>query len=217
MCLHKEGFDAVVQRRVENVTNKYELIHPDLLNNFSELMQRSSSKALERATNVKEYKELVTAVLSTTGTRSEMVLNYLRDVSTMLAIAFALRTRNSTQNSQAERQIIKFIFAFDQIRHARYNSFEHVLLSNLSKDNPKAFDDLLKDRFGATSLGETFSAVYRDLVTEYFNKESKGMAGSYRSGYTTHHNTVNKWIATSRIHSRLRVYGCSNVAKLFDM
>ena len=123
-------------------------------------MQRPSSKALERATNVKEYKELVTAVLSTTGTRSEMVLNYLRDVSTMLAIAFALRTGNSTQNPQAERQIIKLIFAFDQIRHARYNSFEHVLLSNLSKDNPKAFDDLLKDRFGATSLCETFSAVY---------------------------------------------------------
>ena len=155
MCLHKEGFDAAVQRRVENVTNKSELIHPDLLNNFSELMQRPSSKALERVTNVKEYKELVTAVLSTTGTRSEMVLNYLRGVSTMLVIAFALRTGNSTQNPQAERQIIKLIFAFDQIRHARYNSFEHVLLSNLSKDSPKAFDDLLKDRFGATSLGET--------------------------------------------------------------
>ena len=80
MCLHKEGFDAAVQRRVENVTNKYELIHPDLLNNLSELMQRPSSKALERVTNVKEYKELVTAVLYTTGTRSKMVLNYLRDV-----------------------------------------------------------------------------------------------------------------------------------------
>ena len=80
MCLHKEGFDAAVQRRVENVTNKSELIHPDLLNNFSELMQRPSSKALERVTNVKEYKELVTAVLYTTGTRSKMVLNYLRDV-----------------------------------------------------------------------------------------------------------------------------------------
>ena len=213
MCLHKEGFDAAVQRRVENVTNKCELIHPGLLNNLSELMQRPSSKALERVTNVKEYKELVTAVLSTTGTRSKMVLNYLRDVSTMLAIAFALRTGNSTQHLQAERQILKLIFAFDQIKHARYNSFQHVLLSNLSKDNPKAFDDLLKDRFGATSLGETFSAVYRDLNTEYFNKESKGMAGSYRSGYITHHNTVNKWIATSRIHSRVWLFKCSKTIR----
>ena len=73
----------------------------------------------------------------------------------MLAIAFALQTGNSTQHLQTERQILKLIFAFDQIKHARYNSFQHVLLSNLSKDNPKAFDDLLKDRFGATSLGET--------------------------------------------------------------
>ena len=37
--LHKEGFDAFVQRRAEDTTYKFELIHPDLLNNLSELKQ----------------------------------------------------------------------------------------------------------------------------------------------------------------------------------
>ena len=72
-----------------------------------------------------------------------------------------------------------------------------------SRDNAQAFDDLLKYGFG--SSGETFSTIHRDLVTEHFNKESKETAGSYRSGYITHHNTVNKWIVISHIHSKLRI------------
>ena len=47
---------------------------------------------------MKGYKELRTAVLSITGTRSQMVVNYLKDVSTVLAIASAVRTGNITQH-----------------------------------------------------------------------------------------------------------------------
>ena len=122
MCLHKKGFDVLVQRRGEDVTNKSELVHPDLLSNPSE----SSSKALEHVTNTKEYKDLVTAVLSSTDTRSQMVVNSLNDVSTMLAIISAVRTGNITQHLQAERQMLKLIFTFDHIKYARYNSFQHA-------------------------------------------------------------------------------------------
>ena len=42
---------------------------------------------------MKEYKKLVNAIiLSTTQTRSQMVLNCLKDVSTMLAIVSAIQT-----------------------------------------------------------------------------------------------------------------------------
>ena len=98
MCLHKDGFDALVHRGVEDITNKSELIHPDLLRNPSKLRQRPSSKALEYVTNMKEYKELVTTILSTTETRSQMVVNYLKDVSSMLVIISAVRTGNITQH-----------------------------------------------------------------------------------------------------------------------
>ena len=40
---HEDGFDALVQRRIEDITNEFELIHPDLLCNISELGHRPSS------------------------------------------------------------------------------------------------------------------------------------------------------------------------------
>ena len=40
---------------------------------------------------MKEYKELVALVLSTAGMRSQMVVNYLKDVSTMLDITSAIQ------------------------------------------------------------------------------------------------------------------------------
>ena len=104
MRLHKERFHALVQRRVEDITNKFELMHLDLLSNLSELRERPSSKALECVTNMKEYKVLVTAVLSTTGTRSQMVVNYLKNVSTMLAIVSTVQTANITQHLQADEK-----------------------------------------------------------------------------------------------------------------
>ena len=60
------------------------------------------------------------------------------------------------------------------------NSFKHVFVSNLSKDNPQAFDDLLKCGFGDRSLSETFCTIHEDLITEHFKKESKGTARHYR-------------------------------------
>ena len=54
MRLHKEGFNTLVQRRVEDITNKFELTYPDLLSVLSELRQRPSRKALECVTNMKE-------------------------------------------------------------------------------------------------------------------------------------------------------------------
>ena len=96
--LRKEILRALVQRRVEDITDKFELIHPQLISNLSKFMQRPSNKALEHVTNVKEYKELVTAVLSTTGRRSQMVMNYLKDVSTILAIVLGKLLNMSLMN-----------------------------------------------------------------------------------------------------------------------
>ena len=91
---------------------------------------------------MKEYKELVTTVLRTTEARSQMVVNYLKDVSTMLAIISAARTGNITQHFQTERSIPKLIFAFDHIKYACYNSFQQAFGVVLAKP---------------TDLHETFS------------------------------------------------------------
>ena len=112
MRLHEEGFDALVQRRVEGITNKLELTHPDLLRNLSELRQRSSSKALAHVTIMKEYKELLQSI---TRMRSQMMVNYLKDVSNILAIVSAVQTGNITQYFQAGKQMLKLIFVFHHV------------------------------------------------------------------------------------------------------
>ena len=80
-----------------------------------------------------------------------MVVNYLKDVSTMLTTVLAVETGNITQHLQAELQILKITFVFDHISSARCNSFQHVFLSNMSKGNPQPFGDLLKFRIEARS------------------------------------------------------------------
>ena len=57
---------------------------------------------------------------------------------------------------------------------------------------------------GETSTGLPFSAIHGDLVTEHFNRETKGTAGPFRSGYSTDLHTLNRWLKTSHIHSTLR-------------
>ena len=53
---------------------------------------------LERVTNIKECTELVAAVLSIIVTGSQMVLNYLKDASTLLATLSAVQTENNNQH-----------------------------------------------------------------------------------------------------------------------
>ena len=132
----------------------------------------------------------------------------------MLTIVSAVRSGIITQYFQAERQMLKLIFAFDEINCDRHNSFQHVFLGNHSKDNQQAFDDLLRYRFRAPSSGDgapTFNKIHGDLITEHFSKESKGRTGPFRSGYISHHNTVNKRTVTSHIRSKLRIIQRKNL------
>ena len=93
-----------------------------------------------------------------------MVANYLKDVSTMLATVSAVGTRNIIEHLQAERQMLKLIFAFDHINYARYNSFHHVFFSNLSQYNPQALKDLFNYGFEVTSSVETLREIHGNLV-----------------------------------------------------
>ena len=76
--------------------------------------------------DMKENKELVTTAESTTETRSQMLVNYLKDLSSMLHIIFAGRAGNINLHLTAERHTLKLIFAFDHIKYNRYNSFQQA-------------------------------------------------------------------------------------------
>ena len=44
--------------------------------------------------------------------------------------------------------------------------------------------DLITNGHGALCFGDSFATIYRDLVTEHFNKETKGTAVHFPSGYS---------------------------------
>lgn len=49
------------------------------------------------------------------------------------------------------------VFVFDQTNYARYDSFHHVFLENLS--NPQAFNYLFQYGFGGSSTGVPSSTI----------------------------------------------------------
>ena len=133
-----------------------------------------------------------------------MVVNYLKDVSTVLAIVSAVRTRNITQHLQAGRQMLKLIFVFDHISYVRYNSFQHVFLSKLSKYSPQAFDDLLNmvlELHPLVKLLVQFAETW--LQSTLIKKVKERLEPLDQS--TPYFNMVNKWIVTRYIQLKLCV------------
>ena len=57
---------------------------------------------------------------------------------------------------------------------------------------------------GGSISGDPFSTIPGDLITELFNKETKGTGGPFRAGFSTNIEAVNKWVRTIHIHAKLR-------------
>ena len=123
----------------------------------------------------------------------------------MVAIVSAVREGDIFKHLQAERELLKLVFAFDHVHYGRYNTYQHVLLCSMQRNIEDGFKDLSIYVHGSASTGLRFSAIHGDLVTEHFNRETKGTAGPFRSGYSTDLRALNRWIKTSHIHSKLRV------------
>ena len=74
---------------------------------------------------------------------------------------------------EAERDMLKYCFAFDHINYARYMSFQHACLSDVEAKGDPAIDDLIKRGISGSLSGDKFSAILGDLITEVFNGETK--------------------------------------------
>ena len=93
----------------------------------------------------------------------------------------------------------------DHQNYAGYGAFQHVNLQSLRKENKEQFNELKEKGFGASLTGDVFSKIHGDLVTELFNKETKGTSGPFRCGLSTNIDSVNTWINTIHIHTMLKV------------
>ncbi len=153
-------------------------------------------------TQLDELEELVREISSCESPQQTMTVAYLRDISSLLALVSAVREGNFERHLEAEREMLKQVFAFDHQNYSRYLTFQHVLLTDLKSSNNPAYQELLERGFGANYSGEKFATVHGDLVTEYFNRETKGTAGPFRSGFSTNIETTNNWVKTIHITQR---------------
>ena len=128
-----------------------------------------------------------------------------KDISLILSIVAAVREFDLETHLEAKRKILKLVFAFVHVNYARYNSYQHVFFNEEKRLNSPAYQDLKQYGDGASLTGSHFSGLHGDLMAELFNKETKGTAGPFRSGYGTDMQSVTTWVITLHIHCRLRI------------
>ena len=205
MRVHKEGFDALCQYRFDEITGDYKNINPNLLEKLKELRKNPSISLVDSITGSLEFRELISQFTEVSDSRSRMTMQYLRDVSLMLCIVSAVREGSFERHLQAERQFLKLVFAFDHYNYARYNSYQHIYLTNMKNNGDEAIKDLTTHGFGCTTSDKAhFATKHGDLETEHFNRETKGTAAPFRSGYSTNMHAVNRWIKTTHCHAKIR-------------
>eukprot|EP00794_Sanderia_malayensis_P020787 gene20787-22825_t len=113
-------------------------------------------------------------VMAETGTQSQMMIEYLKDVSGMLALVRSVREKSIDLHLAAERALLPKCFAFDHVNYSRYLSAQHVNLQSIKINNPAAWEDLELNGFGGSLTGKPFSTIHGDLITEVtINREVK--------------------------------------------
>ena len=205
MRVHKECFDALVQYRIEKITNGHMDIESNLMSSLSNLRQNPNPSSLEEVIKLDSFSSLVGKILEfKEGSEAHFTVSYLKDVSTLLSLVSAVREGHLERHLQAEKEMLCYTFAFDHQNYARYCSFQHVYIQDLRKTKPAAFNDLIDRGFGGCISGESFSTSHGDLIIEIFNGQTKGTAGPFRAGFSTDTEAVNKWVRTIHLHSELR-------------
>ena len=78
------------------------------------------------------------------GSQSKMTVAYLKDIFSLLAPVAAVRRGELQLHIEAERDRLKYCFAFDHINYARCMSFQHVYLSDLEAKGNPAIDNFTR-------------------------------------------------------------------------
>ena len=114
---------------------------------------------------------------------------------------FAAREQNLDLLLQAEREILKLLHAHDHVHYSRCNTY--VFPCDEKRTNSDIYKDLVEHGYTASITGDTFSAVHGDLITEWFNKQTKGKGDPFRSGYSSKLADFNTYVRTMHIHAQL--------------
>lgn len=115
-----------------------------------------------------------------------MNIEYLKDVSAMLALVSAVRENHIERHLQAERALLPQLFAFGHMNYARYPTYKHVTLINLHQTNPEAWVELKENGFGGSLSGGPISTVHGDYITEVtIQQQVRVRCGPLQGGFST--------------------------------
>ena len=141
-------------------------------------------------------------ILTFTGTMSQMMVEYIKDVSLLLSMISSVREMSIVRHLEAERAFLPQLFAFGHPNYARY---QHVMLSTLQDSNPKIWQDLKTNGFGGSVTGEPFSTKHGDLIIETtVNRDVKVRGGPMQGGYGTDVDAMNTFVKTTHLMAKLR-------------
>ena len=110
----------------------------------------------------------------------------------------------------AEREMVKYYFAFDHINYARYMSYQQVYLQELQRiNNSNAIMDLTQRVFGGSLSGVSFSCLHGYLITEIFSEQTKG------TQVLTVYDLVQTWLKLT--HGLLNLISIQKLGKFFQI
>ena len=136
----------------------------------------------------------------------ELKVNYLKDVSFLLSLNYAVRECNIEKHLLTERNMIYLAFAYDHQNYACCNTHKNFYLYPLKQLGYTSFHDLKIREIGRGITGEGFTEIDSNLFTEFFNKEAKRTVDLFRFGFSTIQTLdgVNCCVNTVHIHTLLR-------------
>ena len=203
--LHKQSFEALLRYRL-NKMGDVSQFGAEFRHSLEMLRCSPSPKELNLLMSNPEFERLCTDLMSSnSGTECKMMIEYLKDVSAMLALISSVRENHIERHLQAERALLPQLFAFGHINYARYLTYQHVTLTNLHQTNPAAWQDLKENGFGGSLSGGPFSTVHGDFITEVtVNREVKVRGGPMQGGFSTSLKAEDTFIKTSHLMAKVR-------------
>ena len=201
-CLHKQSFNALLRNKIERKLPKDE----NMKQLISNLRYNTNPENLESLVKLDSFKTYWSDLLASgKGTRSQIMTQYITDVSVLLALVSAVREKSIKLHIAAERALLPKCFAFNHINYARYLTIQHVNFGKIQIEKPTAWEDLLNDGFGGSITGQSFSTIHGDLITETtINREVEVRGGPMRGGYSTSFEANDAFIKTSHLMAKIR-------------
>ena len=173
---------------------------------IANLRKEANSSNLQALLHLDVFQEFCREVLiGSSGMQSQMVIQYLKDVSGMLSLIFSVREKWIELYAATERKLSPKLFAFDHINYARYLTVQHVELEKIELNNKDAWEDLKTNGCGGSLSGDKFSTIHGDLITETtINRKVKVRGGPMRGGYSTSLPNIDTFIKTSHLMAKIR-------------